>query len=222
MPRSSQDTQLLLADDSAQRLSDLRGAIERTPGLTCRGSARDIHAARRLFAQDGADMLITNLYLHNEPAFDLITESQGRLRVLVLTPCTAQADVMQALLCGARGYLSHQTPWPLVVEAIGNVLAGEAPLSPLAGHHLLCAIRSQTESGRDDDAPRIALSSREKAVLENLARGHTYETTGGALAISTNTVRYHVKQIYAKLDVTSRSQAIYKAIRLGLMSLRSD
>ena len=105
-----------------------------------------------------------------------------------------------------------------VLAAIEEVRSGGAPMSPAIARRVVERLSS---GGSDDTAPtdECQLTKRESEVLELLARGYTYLNVGVKLGISTHTVHAHIRKIYKKLQVNSRSEAVYKAVRQGLVKL---
>ncbi|MEM7080703.1 MAG: response regulator transcription factor [Pseudomonadota bacterium] len=211
-PMNAQPTDIVLCVAHPTRLQQ---DIERTPDLQCVATAANIEAAQATIDSLEFDLLIVSLELVGQPTFELIQRAHTQSDVLVLSAPRDKGDVLQALQAGARGFLPDNTPWPLVVEAIAHLQDGAAPIHPRAAGYLL----DVAYMSRDRKTAR--LSARETSVLIALAQGLTYEETASETGISTNTVRYHVKQIYAKLSVSSRAAAVYKANQLGLFSIHS-
>jgi DNA-binding NarL/FixJ family response regulator len=136
------------------------------------------------------------------------------LQILVLTVFADSEHVFRALCAGANGYLLKDTPPQKLLEAIRDVHDGGAPMSPSIARRVLQTFRSLPVLAASEDA---ALSVREREVLKWLAEGYSYQAAAGQLGISVDTVRAHVRKIYDKLHVHTRSEAVLKAMRRGLL-----
>jgi len=126
--------------------------------------------------------------------------------------------VVQSIEAGADGYLLKGAEPAEAANAIRSVLDGGAPISPSVAGHILARMR-----GRDSVPPGASgptLSPREIAVLTDLAKGFRYKEVARLQGISPNTVGDHVKSIYRKLAVSSRSEAVFEAVQAGLIRLR--
>jgi len=129
--------------------------------------------------------------------------------------------VVAAIEAGATGYLLKDRPALDVGAAIMDLLAGGAPISPAIARHLLQRFHGPApRAPAPTTPPPPELTARERDVLEVLAKGFTFEEAAKILDISFHTVASHVKHIYGKLAVRSRSEAIYEATQLGILKLR--
>jgi DNA-binding NarL/FixJ family response regulator len=167
------------------------------------------------------DVLIVDLGLPGASGLELIQQVRERnlpTDIIVLTIYEDDENVFRALSSGAVGYLTKTVPPSAILKAIEEVRSGGAPMSPAIARRVVNKL-----SGRepDDAAPMYEnrLTGRESEVLELLARGYTYLNVGVKLGISTHTVHAHIRKIYKKLQVNSRSEAVYKAVRQGLVEL---
>lgn len=180
--------------------------------------AESLRAAR---AQAGnpCDVLLLDLGLPDGSGLDLIEEfSERGVRVIVFSVLGDEQSVLAAIERGAAGYLLKDTAAEQMREAIAQVLDGGAPLTPAVAGHLLRKMRRSdavVPADNKADDPLMNLTAREREVLMALARGFSYDETATMLEISKHTVNHHIKQIYAKLAVTSRSQAVFEAVQAG-------
>jgi DNA-binding NarL/FixJ family response regulator len=141
------------------------------------------------------------------------------LPILMLTVHEDNDLVLEALCAGACGYLVKKTPPIRLLEAIREAHEGGSPMSSHIARQVVDVLRAlhvetspeKTEKGGD------LLTRREREVLRGLAAGNTYQTAARALGISTDTVRFHIRKIYRKLQVHSQSEAVAKALRRGLL-----
>lgn len=139
------------------------------------------------------------------------------LAIVVLTIEDASARVLAALAAGANGYVTKDRVAIELYDAIDAARTGGTPLSARVAAHVVSALRSSTPAM--PARPPVLLTESERRVLEQLARGLTYDQVGLVLDISINTVRSRVRTLYDKLEVVSRSEAIVTAARLRLIDL---
>ncbi|NTV94423.1 MAG: response regulator transcription factor [Thiobacillus sp.] len=120
--------------------------------------------------------------------------------------------VFPALRAGARGYLLKDQPVERIVEALNGIAAGEPPLSPAIARRMLAFFRPEAAA-----APEAELTGRETEVLRFIAKGMTQAETARLLGISQHTVAGYVKELYRKLNVSSRAEAALRARDMGLV-----
>lgn len=141
----------------------------------------------------------------------IATENKPELNVLMLTIYEESDKVFDALCAGACGYLVKKTPPSRLLEAIKEVNDGGSPMSSRIAREVINTFKVGAASLKDDSD--YNLSPREKEVLHSLAEGNNYKEIANELFISVDTVRHHIRNIYKKLHVHSRSEAVAKAIR---------
>lgn len=167
------------------------------------------------------DVLIVDLGLPGLSGLDLIQRVRDEnlpMDIIVLTIYEDDENVFRALSYGAVGYLTKTVPPSAIQAAIEDVRGGGAPMSPAIARKVVTRL-SGKEPGDVAQPDESRLTKREFEVLELLARGYTYLNVGVKLGISTHTVHAHIRKIYKKLQVNSRSEAVYKAVRKGLVEL---
>jgi DNA-binding NarL/FixJ family response regulator len=130
-----------------------------------------------------------------------------------------EQHVVEALEAGALGYLLKDGTAEYIGASILEMLAGGSPISPAIARHLLRRFRGGApgEAARTEELPR--LSEREGEVLRLIVKGFTYAEIAELLGVSSHTVTTHVRGIYRKLEVHSRSEAVYEALQLGLVKV---
>jgi NarL family two-component system response regulator LiaR len=144
-----------------------------------------------------------------------ITARQPEARILVLTSFAGDDKVFPAIRAGALGYLLKDSGPEELTQAIQQVYRGESALHPSVARKVLRQLSSPSERGADMDV----LTDRELEVLQLLAKGQSNREISDTLTISEATVRTHVSNILAKLNLCSRTQAALYALREGLASL---
>lgn len=192
--------------------------IQSQPDLTLMGSAGSLAQAQALLRRNTPDVAIIDLGLPDGDGISLIQtlwrETPGTA-VLVATVFGDEAHVIRALEAGARGYLLKDTPLEDFARALHLVHQGGSPLSPQIARHLLKRFEPAARPSREPSPD--ALTSREVDILTRISQGFTVAETAAQLQISTHTVSSHVKNIYSKLAVHNRVEAVNLARRQGLI-----
>jgi len=214
-------TVLLVEDDDHTR-ERLAGIIEATRGLSLLGAAGSLAAAREVLRKASPDVLLTDLGLPDGSGLDLIRQlrKEGKAtETMVISVFGDEQHVVNALEAGAAGYILKDGSTEHIGKSLLQLLDGGSPISAPIARHLLRRLqpRTQDSASSGDEAPQ--LSEREADVLKAVAKGFTYNEIAGMLEISFHTVSSHVKHIYRKLEVRSRSEAVYEAVNLGLIRL---
>ena len=143
----------------------------------------------------------------------ILHERQPQLLLVVLTVFDDDARIFQALCVGAAGYLLKKTPPDRLLESLREVVAGGAPMSPEVARrvvHLFRKFQAPAQSTHE-------LTPHETRILKLLVEGHNYKTAALELAVSVNTISFHVRHIYDKLQVHSKSEAVAKALKNNLI-----
>ena len=136
---------------------------------------------------------------------------------MVVTIHDDDDHLFPALQAGAFGYLLKEQARELIAEQLRRMSAGEPPLSPSIARRVISHFASQTrQQERPQNMPHVALTDRENEVLLRVAKGFTLPEIGVQLSLSRHTIADYVKQIYRKLNVSSRAEAALEAQRLGL------
>ena len=221
MPQAPPRARVAIVDDDAILREDLAQLVARAEGLEIAGVA-DALAGGRALLEPGLDVLLIDLALPDGNGVELIREARERLaniKIIVVSIFGDARSVVRAIEAGADGYLLKGAGEQQAEEAIRSVLGGGAPISPAVASHILTRMRERTSSprGAELDAP---LTEKETAVLTDLAKGFRYKEVARLHGISPHTVADHVKSIYRKLAVNSRSEAVFEAVQAGLIKLK--
>jgi DNA-binding NarL/FixJ family response regulator len=140
------------------------------------------------------------------------------LRLLVVSGFDDRIHVLDAVTAGADGYVLKSEIGQRLGAALVEVLDGGGPMSAKIARHVLDELRRVPDGTRPGDEPVTAtksLSRREWEVLEGLSKGFTYAEIATSLSISVNTVRHHIRNLYGKLDVTGKAEAVTRALTTG-------
>lgn len=162
------------------------------------------------------DLFLMDIGLPDGNGYDLVPEIKAgcTAKVLIISSFGDRDTVVKALGAGADGYLLKDSSPQQLLDGIGITLDGGAPVSPAAAVYLLDLLRAQSpipQGAAADDAPDDRLTARETELLRAFADGKSYKEAARVLGISPHTVGTHVKAIYRKLEVNSRSDAIRQA-----------
>lgn len=131
------------------------------------------------------------------------------VKILMLTVFDDNKNVFKAISCGANGYILKKTPPDKLIEYIKDAKAGGAPMTSTIASQVLKMFSSMN----NEDGENYNLSSREKQVLQYLVDGYSYKMIAADMFIAIDTVRSHIKKIYDKLHVNSKSEAVAKAFK---------
>ncbi len=212
---------VLVVDDQAVfRLGLSRILAEQ--GYQIVGQARNGEEALELATQLVPDVIVMDLNLGEMSGVDTtrrLAVTVPQARVLVLTVSASANDLMDAIMAGASGYLLKGSSVEAVTNAIEGAAAGEAVISPTIAVKLLDHIRGKdAETGdRSHETSRAELSDREIQILRLMANGKENKEIAQALFISPQTVKNHISNILAKLQIENRIQAAVYAVRKGIV-----
>ncbi len=213
----------IVEDDPVMRRT-LTARVRACDDLAFVDAAESLASARRMLEAARPDVLLLDLGLPDGDGVELVAElaqAGARPQVMVISVFADEAHVMAAIEAGASGYLLKDAEAAAVEQAVREVHDGGSPISPAIARHILRRFRGSREAGtapeRAAPAGPSPLSPREQEVLELVARGYTNAEIAELLGVSYHTVTAHVKHIYGKLAVSSRSAAVFEARALGLL-----
>src|SRR5437867_1341578 len=206
----------IVEDDTALR-EGLRMLIAGTPGYRLTGAFESVEASLEPLSADGPDVLLLDINLPGmlgSQAAGVLRERLPHMQILMLTIYAEQDRVFESICNGACGYLLKKTPPARLLEAIREAHEGGSPMSPEIARKVVTLFRKTHEPAD----PQERLTPAEVRLLRLLSEGHSYQSAGEELHISVNTVRNYIRNIYEKLRVHSKSEAVTKALRTGLIS----
>ncbi len=196
-----------IVEDDPEIRNLLTLVIDGSPGYRCTQAYSNAEEAYEAIVKNPPDVVLMDINLPGSPGIECVRklrETLPDLDCLMLTIQDDDTSVFESLCAGATGYLLKDTPPAALLQAISEVASGGAPMSAAIARRVLASFRSADESN---------LSQRENEVLKLLCDGANYKNIADDLHISGHTVRTHIKNIYRKLHVTSRAEAVKKAIR---------
>jgi DNA-binding NarL/FixJ family response regulator len=215
-------TRILIVDDDPAFRMMCEAAILRDGSLETVASCCSVCEAMAALAHVEADVGLVDLGLPDGSGVDVIRairRRQPRCDVMVISVFHDEEPVLRAIGAGATGYLLKDSAPPDIAGSIHALRAGGAPISPMIARLLLDRMRSPSAALRAAGraAGALALSEREIEILSIVSRGLSLADIARLLGISVNTVKTHVKRIYRKLAVRSRTEAVFEAQCMGLL-----
>ncbi|PWK13494.1 response regulator [Tumebacillus permanentifrigoris] len=205
---------VLLCDDHTILRDGLRNLLEGESDLQVVGEASDGQQAIEAVRQLQPDVVLMDINMPGMggvEAVEKLTAEFESIRILILTMYNHEEYLFRTIRAGAKGYLLKDSPVSEVVEAIRKVMTGGSVLNPILTDKLMASYREPREETVEK------LSPREMEVLTALVQGLSNKLIAEQLFISETTVKLHISNIYRKLGVKSRSQAIMHAVREKLV-----
>jgi DNA-binding NarL/FixJ family response regulator len=231
---------VLVVEDDAEMREFFAGSVARCADLALAASVGTVAEARAWLDDSGntLDVLLTDLGLPDGSGLELIRHCVAlhpRCEPLVISMFGDEDNVLASIEAGALGYIHKDSTPDDIAQTILDMRGGASPISPMIARRVLSKYRSDradaatTPSRRADDPPppvagdpppsrpHSLLSSREQEVLAYIARGYSYAEIASLQGLTMHTVQSHIKNLYAKLSVHSRGEAVFEATRMGLI-----
>jgi len=208
---------VVLIEDLREVREGLAALINGTTGFQCTGSYFSMEAALNALDNLLPDVILTDIGLPGMSGIrgtEILRERFPNVPILALTVYDSDDQVFAALCAGASGYLLKNTAPARLLESIREAVEGGAPMSPEVARRVIRLFREF----RPPENASYHLTAQETELLKLLVEGHYKKTAARELGISTNTVSFHLKNIYAKLQVHSKTEAVAKALREHLIS----
>jgi DNA-binding NarL/FixJ family response regulator len=204
-----------LVEDDARIRASLISLFELADGYRCVnafGSAEDALAGS---AADIADVVLMDINLPGRSGIECVSELKRRNPALLLVMLTVYEDadkIFAALRAGASGYLLKRTPPAELLEAIRDVVEGGSPMSSLVARKVVASFQeaARPRSASPVASPMPSLTPREREILDALSKGLLYKEIADRLGIGATTVRTHLRNIYDKLQVQTRTEAVVR------------
>ena len=205
-----QKIRVLIADDHQVVRVGLRTVIDAAPDMEVVAEAADGRGTISAYVAHTPDVILMDLRMPGLSGAHLITEIlklNAKAQIIVVTTYDADEDVFRAVQAGARGYLLKDTFTEGLLDAIRTVNAGRRLIDPQLAPRLMDRVNERS------------LTGRELAVLGLVARGKTNRQIGIELSMGEETVKAHLKHVFAKLEVSDRTEAAMMAVQRGLIKL---
>lgn len=202
-----------IVDDKRDIRNGLKIVVDNAEGFECTGLFEDGRTAIEGLKHIHADVVLMDIEMPGISGIECVKQlkkEQPNLDIIMLTVYDDDEHIFQSLRAGACGYLTKNVFPSKLLQAIKEVRNGGAPMSPFIARRVI-------SSFNDLKKPVQNLSKRESDVLNLLCEGKTYKEIAKNLFVSTNTVRFHLKNIYKKLQVNSKMEAVIKAKRMWFL-----
>ena len=190
--------------------------VSGTEGFLCTGSYRSMEEALDKMPNALPHVVLSDIGLPGMSGIKgvrILKERYPDLVVLMLTVYTDDERIFDAICAGAVGYLLKKTPPARLIECLREAVQGGAPMSPEVARRVMDLFRQLHPSERVD----YQLTPHESRLLKLFVQGHNYKTAAVELNVTVNTIGFHVRNIYDKLQVHSRSEAVALALRNRLV-----
>jgi DNA-binding NarL/FixJ family response regulator len=203
-------TVAIIEDDASIR-EGISAYIDATPGYSCSHVYESCEDALRQISDSLPDVILMDISLNGMSGIEGVKkfrEKHPNVIIVMLTVYEDDAKIFESLRAGASGYLLKRTPLKEIITSVNDVLTGGAPMSPSIAKRVLNYFSASEAKVKD-----YHLTPREQDILKQLVSGSSYKMTARDLEISVDTVRSHIKKIYEKLQVHSKSEAVAKALK---------
>jgi DNA-binding NarL/FixJ family response regulator len=208
--------QVAIVEDQREVREGLGALINGTRGFCCVASYRTMEEALESMGRVAPDVMLVDIGLPGMSGIEgirILREQFADTPILALTVYDDDDRVFEALCAGASGYLLKNTPPARLLESLAEAVQGGAPMSPEVAQRVVRLFREF----RPPDRASYHLTPQETELLKLLVDGHHYKTAADEMDISVNTISFHLKNIYVKLRVHSKSEAVAKALREHLV-----
>jgi len=204
-------TTVLVYDDNISLRESIERMVQFTDHLLLVGSYGNVQQVTEQVKELQPEVILMDIDmpgLNGIEAVKQVRQFDKKVPIIMLTVFDDNVHVLEAIVAGASGYLLKKHISDKLVDAIQDVIDGGAPMSPGIARMVIESM--QQKQTADDN--KYNLTQREKEILHNLSKGNSFKMIAAELTISIDTVKTHIKKIYAKLHVHSGPEAVAKAI----------
>jgi DNA-binding NarL/FixJ family response regulator len=204
-----------IVEDRRDTREGLTLLIGGTDGFRCTGGFRSVEEALALIERELPDVVLMDIGLPGMSGIEgvrLLKQRHPPLQFIMLTVYDDDERIFEALCAGATGYLLKKTPPARLLESLREAVEGGSPMSPEVARRVIALFRQVRPPAQAD----YELTPHETRILGLLVEGYSYKAAAAELKVSVNTIATHIKHIYEKLHVHSKSEAVARALRDGL------
>jgi DNA-binding NarL/FixJ family response regulator len=208
--------EVAIVEDRREIRESLALLIGGTEGFKCIGSYRTMEEALDKLQHHQPHLLLSDIGLPGMSGTEgvaILKERYPDLLILMLTVYDDDERIFDAMCAGASGYLLKKTPPARLLDSLREVASGGAPMSPEVAKRVIALFREIRPPDRSD----YELTPHETRLLKLLVQGHNYKTAAAELGVTVHTVSFHLRSIYEKLQVHSKSEAVAKALQNRLV-----
>ena len=204
---------IAIVDDNKKLRESITTFVGGTPGLKCVSAYGSAAEALQHLPNDKPDVVLMDINMPGMDGIECVARLKSQtpeMQIVMLTVYEDTDKIFRALAAGANGYLLKRASPSQILEAIRDVHAGGSAMSSSIARKVVASFQRAAPV----TPARTHLSPREQEVLDGLSRGLTYHAIADELGIGVETIRTHIKRIYEKLHVQSRTEAVAKYVRL--------
>ena len=208
--------EVAIVEDRREIRESLVLLIGGTEGFKCTGSYRSMEEALDKLKHRQPHLLLSDIGLPGMSGIEgiaILKERYPDLLILMLTVYDDDERIFDAMCAGASGYLLKKTPPARLLDSLREVASGGAPMSPEVAKRVIALFREIRPPERAD----YELTPHETRLLKLLVQGHNYKTAAAELGVTVHTVSFHLRSIYEKLQVHSKTEAVAKALQNRLI-----
>jgi DNA-binding NarL/FixJ family response regulator len=201
-----------IVDDEKSLCESIATFLNGSPGFRCVSMYGSAEAALKRLPAERPDVVLMDINMAGMNGIECVSQLKAlvpAIQIVMLTVYDDTDQIFKALAAGATGYLLKRDNPEELLQAIRDVQDGGSPMSNSIARKVVASFQKAGQGG----GQRALLSPREQAVLDCLAQGLAYKQIGDQLGISINTIRTHLRHIYEKLHVQSRTEAVAKYLR---------
>ena len=208
----AESIKVAIIEDRREIRESLSMLISGTAGFECVAAYRSMEEALASIGSKLPDVVLTDIGLPGMDGIEgikILKEQYPNLLLVMLSVYDDDERIFDALCAGACGYLLKKTPPARLLESLREAVDGGSPISPEVARRVVTLFRDI----RPPERAEYDLTPHEKRLLKMLVEGHNYKTAALELNVSVNTISFHMRHIYEKLQVHSKSEAVAKALR---------
>jgi len=211
---------VVLYEDNNQLREGLAMLIQGSEGFTVVNSYRNCNDVEAEVKKDNPDIVLMDIDMPGIGGIEglkIIRQQNAACKILMLTVFDDRKSIFEAIRAGADGYLLKKTQPAKLLEHLKDLYEGGSPMTASIARQILEMFNQLHEGGEQKKGEEYNLTEREKDVLQLMVKGYTYKKAAAELFVSVETIRSHIKKIYEKLHVNSKSEAVAKAFKNKLL-----
>jgi len=215
-PDRREALKVAIIEDLSSIRAGLQMLINGSPGFRCTGAFGTMEEALEKISFDVPQIVLVDIGLpgmSGTEGIPLLLGKFPKITPLVLTVYSDDSRIFEAMCAGACGYLLKKTPPAKLLEGLKEASEGGAPMSPEIARRVVQLFQTI----RPPEKAEYDLTPHETRLLKLLVEGHNYKTAASELGVTVNTISFHMKHVYEKLHVHSKSEAVAKALRNRLV-----
>jgi DNA-binding NarL/FixJ family response regulator len=211
------EIKVAIFEDNNNMREGLYQLINGSQGFTCTGAFPNCDDLVKRIEKSNPDVIVMDIEMPGISGIEgvkLVKENFPDIKILMETIFEDDSKIFDSICAGAEGYILKNTPPVEILGAIKEIYEGGSPMTPTIANRVLKMVKSQRASVSGN---LFNLTDREKEILSCLVEGMSYKLIANECTISIDTVNVHIKNIYKKLQVHSKSEAVAKAIKKNIV-----